>query len=167
MFAITSFAQSTFAGLGIVDYVDSVSETISLTDIQTSSAQFVGTQANTQTLTDTTDVLAGFVGVSAESLSLSSIESVLAQFNCIYTDSQLLTDSQYARGWFKIDDTQGQFQPQTYSTESIAELAFAETSGKLPLVAIGWLPVDDNQATSWTAVNDSQTVNWTLVNDIQ
>ena len=53
MLGVTAFAQSTFVGLSIVDYVDSVTNTISLTDIQTSSAQFVGAQANTQTLTDT------------------------------------------------------------------------------------------------------------------
>ena len=78
MFGVTTFAQSTFAGLGIVDYVDSVSETISLTDIQTSSAQFVGTQANTQTLTDTTDVLAGFVGSLTETQTLTDTTNVLS-----------------------------------------------------------------------------------------
>ena len=80
MFAITTFAQSTFAGLGIVDYVDSVSETITLTNVQTSSAQFVGTQDNTQTLTNVQTGLAGFLGSLTESQTLSNVETAVQNF---------------------------------------------------------------------------------------
>jgi len=125
MFGVTTFAQSTFAGLGIIDYVDSVSETISLT----------------------------------------TIESVLAQFKDSCLEQVVLTDCQRAAGWIKINNNQQSYQPQTYSTEAISELAFAESSGKLVPAKIGWSPIYNDQTTTWNTADNNQTTTWTDVND--
>lgn len=165
MLAITTFAQSTFAGLSIVDYVDSVNEVITLTTSQTSLAQFVGAQTNTQTLTDSGTVLVAFVGTLSDVYTLTTSESVSAQFKPSCIEHVILTDCQCAAGWIKINNDQQSYQPQTYNTESIAELAFAESSGKLIPEKIGWSPIYDDQLTVWNDVNNTQTTNWANVND--
>ena len=60
MLGIATFAQSTFAGLNKLDYVDSIFETETLTDAETVLAQFVATQTNTQTLTDVETAVQNF-----------------------------------------------------------------------------------------------------------
>ena len=160
MLGITTFAQSTFAGLSIVDYVDSVNEVITLTTSQTSIAQFVGAQTNTQTLTDSGTVLAAFVGTLSDVYTLTTSESVLAQFKPICIEHVILTNCQCAAGWIKINNDQQSYQPQTYSTESISELAFAESSGKLIPAKIGWSDIYVDQATTWGNINNTEDATW-------
>lgn len=79
MLGIATFAQSTFAGLNKLDYVDSVSEQV------------------------------------------------------------ILTDYQFARGWFKINNNQ----------------------------TVTWGNINNNQSITWTNVNDTQNPNWVNINDNQ
>ena len=98
---------------------------------------------------------------------LTSVESGLAQFNPSCTEQVILLDYQHGHGWFKINNNQQSYQPPSYSTESIAELAFAESSGKLVPAKIGWSIVYNDMPTTWTNVNDTQNPNWVNINDNQ
>ena len=116
-------------------------------------------------MTDNNTVNAGFIGALSDVYTLTTSESVLAQFKPSCIEHVILTDCQCAAGWIKINNDQQSYQPQTYSTESIAELAFAESSGKLIPAKIGWSPIYDDQTTTWNTADNNQTTTWTDVND--
>ena len=140
MFGITTFAQSTFAGLSIVDYVDSVTNTISLTDMQVGGFQYVVSQTNTQTLTDTNISQVAFLSETSDLFVITTVDSVLAQFNVVNIDSLVtLSDFQYARGWFNINDNQ----------------------------TVTWGAINNTQAPTWSSIDDTQNPNWINIDDNQ
>ena len=70
---------------------------------------------------------------------LTSVESGLAQFNPSCTEQVILTDYQFARGWFIINNNQ----------------------------TVTWGNINNNQSITWTNVNDTQNPNWVNINDNQ
>jgi len=73
-------------------------------------------------------------------LVITTIDAVLAQFNVVNIDNLVtLSDFQYARGWFKINDNQ----------------------------TVTWTTINNNQTQSWTSVNDNQNPNWINIDDNQ
>ena len=72
----------------------------------------------------------------------------------------MLTDCQCSAGWIKINNDQQSYQPQTYSTESFAELAFAESSGKLTPEKIGWSNIYNDAPTTWSDINNIEITTW-------
>jgi hypothetical protein len=124
----------------IAGFVGAQANTITLTDDQVGGFQYIVDIVEPQTLTDTNVSQFAFLGVTSDVLVITTIDAVLAQFNVVNIDSLVtLSDFQYARGWFKINDNQ----------------------------TVTWAAVNNNQTQSWTPVNDNQNPNWVEINDNQ
>ena len=124
----------------IAGFVGAQANTITLTDGQVGGFQYVVSIVEPQTLTDTNVSQFAFLGVTSDVLVITTIDAVLAQFNVVNIDNLVtLSDFQYARGWFKINDNQ----------------------------TVTWVDVNNNQTQSWTSVNDNQNPNWVEINDNQ
>jgi len=63
----------------------------------------------------------------------------LGVFFGLLAESSTITDFQFGRGWFKINDNQ----------------------------TVTWVDVNNNQTQSWTSVSDDQNPNWIEIDDSQ
>jgi hypothetical protein len=162
MFGITAFAQAPFASLGgaffgvasndstiTLNAIESVVRDIpvtenlstqTLSDIQTVTADFASSQTDTQTLTDSTAVLVAFLADYSDTQSLSEIQTAIRD-TLVYESSavQTLSDFQYARGWFNINDNQ----------------------------TVTWGAINNTQAPTWSSIDDTQNPNWINIDDDQ
>jgi hypothetical protein len=123
----------------IAGFVGSQTNTITLTDAQVGGFQYVVSIVEPQTITDINVSQVAFLGETSDVLVITTIDAVLAQFNVVCTELVTLSDYQFARGWFKINDNQ----------------------------TVTWVPVNDMQSSNWAQIDDTQNPNWIPVNDIQ
>jgi len=124
----------------IAGFVGAQTNTITLTDTEVGGFQYVVSIVEPQTLTDTNVSQFAFLGATSDVLVITTIDAVLAQFNVVNIDNLVtLADFQYARGWFKINDSQ----------------------------SVTWVPVNDSQPSGWALIDDTQTPNWAPVDDSQ
>ena len=123
----------------IAAFVSAQTNSITLTDLQVGGFQYVVSIVEPQTLTDTNVSQVAFLGATSDVLVITSLEAVLAQFNAVCTDLITLSDYQFARGWFKINDNQ----------------------------TVTWVPVNDTQTNGWVLVPDDQNPNWVQIDDNQ
>ena len=127
----------TQAALGV--YLGASLESQIVYDTTTSRADFIGAQDELVGLSTSEEVLAAFIASLADAMTLAMALSSITHYHPTCTDLIILSDYQYGRGWFKIDDNQ----------------------------AITWVAVVDAQASGWSLVDDTQDPNWVNVNDIQ
>jgi hypothetical protein len=124
----------------IAGFVGAQANTITLTDDQVGGFQYVVDIVEPQTLTDTNISQFDFLGETSDVLVITTIDAVLAQFNVVNIDNLVtLSDFQYARGWFKINDNQ----------------------------TVTWGSINNTQAPTWSSIDDTQNPNWVNIDDIQ
>jgi hypothetical protein len=80
-------------------------------------------------------VLAGFVGLAQETVTMLDSNIVIADFLATASETFVVADSAYARGWLQINNSE----------------------------SADWTPVLNNQSVSWLQINDSETADWTPV----
>jgi len=187
MFGISAFVQAPFASLGgdtysvavnesatlsdtnisIVSFLGSLSESTTLTDTNVSIVSFLGSLSESTTLTDITIGKAAFLTTITENTVLADTLSAIAQFNTSCIELFSVTDCQFGGGWARIDNTQNSYQPTQYSTNSLAELAFAEVQNNLESPIIGWSAINNDDTNVWSNMADDQNPNWVDINDNQ
>tara|TARA_R110000868_G_C10691186_1_gene748340 strand:+ start:191 stop:787 length:597 start_codon:yes stop_codon:yes gene_type:complete len=114
-------------------------DSLTVTNTQAALAVYLGVRDELVGLSTSEDVLAAFIASLADAMTLAMALSSITHYHPTCTDLIILSDYQYGRGWFKIDDNQ----------------------------AITWVAVVDAQASGWSLVDDTQDPNWVNVNDIQ
>ena len=134
----------------LVAFVGESLESQIVYDTTTNRADLVGAQDELVGLSTSEDVLAAFIASLADAMTLAMALSSITHYHPTCTDLITLSDYQYGRGWFKIDDNQ-----------AITWVAVDDSQ------ASGWSPVDDSQTVIWTAVVDAQASGWSLVDDTQ
>ena len=121
-------------------FVGAQTNTTTLTNSQTGLVAFLAALTETTTLTDTNVVSQNFPVIENSSTqTLTDAESVLKSMFANLLESTTISDYQYARGWFKINDSQ----------------------------SVTWVPVNDSQPNGWALIDDTQTPNWAPVDDSQ
>ena len=124
----------------IAGFVGAQANTITLTDDQVGGFQYIVDIVEPQTLTDTNVSQFAFLSETSDLFVITTVDSVLAQFNVVNIDSLVtLSDFQYARGWFKINDNQ----------------------------TVTWGAINNTQAPTWSSIDDTQNPNWINIDDNQ
>ena len=155
----TNSASASFVGIQ--------SESTTLSDTNISIVSFLGSLSESTTLTDITIGKAAFLTTITENTVLADTLSAIAQFNTSCIELFSVTDCQFGGGWARIDNTQNSYQPTQYSTNSLAELAFAEVQNNLESPIIGWSAINNDDTNVWSNMADDQNPNWVDINDNQ
>ena len=155
----TNSASASFVGIQ--------SESTTLTDSYVGGFSYFVNISETETLTDITIGKAAFLTTITENTVLTDTLSAIAQFNTSCIELFSVTDCQFGGGWARIDNTQNSYQPTQYSTNSLAELAFAEVQNNLESPIIGWSAINNDDTNVWSNMADDQNPNWVDINDNQ
>jgi hypothetical protein len=157
----------------IATFAGAVSETETLTDLQTGNVDFLGNTTESMTLTETQSAQAAFAAQITELLTLTETTTVQVDFVGNVIEIMTVTDSQCIFGWFKIDDTQDPSwgittisldEVAVYGGDLFGGLAMAGQDKK---TATAPNPINNNQEPNWGQVDDTNGTGWTEVDSNQ
>jgi hypothetical protein len=122
----------------IANFLASKTENVTIDDIETISLIIVLTLVENLNAADANTVLLTFC-IIKENSNLADLSAVTAQFQASIIETFSLLDSQFPRGWFKINDDQ----------------------------AVTWAAINNDNSVSWTEVNNTQPNSWVVIDNNQ
>ena len=171
--SITEAVTSADSSTQISTFLESLTEATTVADVETIIAGFVESLTEPFTVNNTQSITAQFVELITETAAMADSSTQISQFYESITEAFTILDSQFPRGWIRIDDSETAnwgFRYQNineiggFATSTFAGAPFAgylNFSGNVPA------PIIPDTNSGWTQINDTQGNTWTLIDDFQ